>query len=263
MKMDNKKLNYYFERTLKHIHQVQINALYLIANCRSSLNMTDNEWLELAYNVAHHDRSKFSTEQFEPYVEFSWAMKNKEKLTQVQQEKFSEAWKHHYETENHHPERLKGHALKMSKVELVEVVCDLQAMADEFGEGSCMGYFITKWIPRQSENFYDDYDWEQTKIFMGDVICCLQNKGKGRVMKIEFVEELTDEKECEYLWGAGVNLDDWDYMLIMEYDPEKFAADNKPKSCTMERLLTGCCENKWYRLNFRGSERIIGIAYHA
>ena len=54
--------------------------------------------------------------------------------------------------------------------ELVEVCCDLQSMADEFNEGSCRGYFQNVWVKKQSENFYDDFDWEATKIFMCKVI---------------------------------------------------------------------------------------------
>jgi len=80
-------------------------------------------------------------------------------------------------------------------------------------------------------------------------------------MIIEFIETFTRE-DSDYLWGSGIDLDDYDYALIMEYDPKKFRPDNSPISDYLTRMLMGCCENKWYRLKFKGSEKIIGIAYH-
>ena len=82
-------------------------------------------------------------------------------------------------------------------------------------------------------------------------------------MKIEYIEEIKDEKEREYLWNEGVCLDDWDYMLVFEYNKKTFKSDNSPVQYNIERLLNGCCSNTWYRLNFRGSEKIIGVAYHS
>jgi hypothetical protein len=32
---------------------------------------------------------------------------------------------------------------------------------------------------------------------------------------------------------------------------------------TLDRLLTGCCSNTWYLIEWKGEKRAIGIAYHA
>lgn len=81
-------------------------------------------------------------------------------------------------------------------------------------------------------------------------------------MNIEFLQKLS-KAETDYLWSKGVDLDDWDYLLIMEYAEDYFNADNTPKSYVLGQLLTGCYRNVWYRVNFRGSEKILGVAYHS
>lgn len=82
-------------------------------------------------------------------------------------------------------------------------------------------------------------------------------------------DELPTE-EFDSLWDQGVDLDDWDYILAFE-EPSKIAVQQEdefntyyaPKSYTVERLLTGCCINRWYKANLFGKPRMIGIAYHA
>lgn len=92
-----------------------------------------------------------------------------------------------------------------------------------------------------------------------------------------------NEQESDYLWSAGVSLDDWDYALIT-FDLEAFEEvddmttewDEKkkdwvavpcktfgPKEYTLERLLTGCCANRWHKIKWQGKDAIIGLAYHA
>lgn len=107
-------------------------------------------------------------------------------------------------------------------------------------------------------------------------------------MKIEFFTDLDSfsKEEIEYLWKVGVCLDDWDYMLFFppevleeyEVEEEDWSYEMKeweykrpmikvkqyrPKDYNIDRLLTGCCNNKWYKINFRGAEIAIGIAYHS
>jgi hypothetical protein len=100
-------------------------------------------------------------------------------------------------------------------------------------------------------------------------------------MMISFTLLETDDltrEEVEDLWKQGVDLDDWDYMLVFD-DLLKFNRQSNctelpdpnfvesisyaPKSYSAERLLTGCCDNRWYKVIFRGGPRMIGIAYHA
>jgi len=180
------KIDRYFTRTLEHIQRVQNNTLYLVINHKGFSFSAANEKFvldeetcrELMYNVTKHDQSKFSTIQFKPYIESTEYyhqrnnLNNKDYDYPNSQVKFDVdmAVANHYNMENHHPEKYKGLAKKMSFVELVETVCDLQAMAQEFNEGSCRGYFENVWKKKQSENFYDDWDWEVVKEFMNQII---------------------------------------------------------------------------------------------
>lgn len=88
-----------------------------------------------------------------------------------------------------------------------------------------------------------------------------------------------DRKEIEYLWGQGVNCDDWDYMIMCapenveeveaelnQWDRDEGTTCKKVIQCRvngLSRLLTGCCDNTWYLINFRGKDVAIGVAYHA
>ena len=154
------------ERTFKHIQRVQNNALYLILNHCEYLELDIEECRELAENILHHDNSKFSVQQFQPYIDFSWIKKTKGNLTDKQQDAFDKAWKNHYTVENHHPEQFKGICGKLSKVEIIEIACDLQAMAQEFGEGDFLKYLNNKWVKDNSQYFYDDFDWGMTKVLL-------------------------------------------------------------------------------------------------
>jgi len=88
-------------------------------------------------------------------------------------------------------------------------------------------------------------------------------------MKFEFYETLEDEV-IDSLWKQNVNMDDWDYMLFF---PEKYKAEFpvgfddinlEPRSYNVDRLLNGCCSNKWYPVkDFMGKQGILGVAYHA
>lgn len=172
----NEMVKYYFDRTVAHIRRVQDNAFYLINNHADKLHLKTDDCRRLAYNIMRHDASKFSEEQFGAYVIFSWKKKNKEDLSYHEQCSFEKAWDHHYRTENHHPERLRGIAEVLLYVEMIEIVCDLQAMSQEFGQSSCREYFENTWCPKQEANFYDLYQWELTKNYMRRAITCLESR---------------------------------------------------------------------------------------
>lgn len=101
-------------------------------------------------------------------------------------------------------------------------------------------------------------------------------------MKLEYLEDLTD-KEQSTLREQEVCLDDWDYMLIV-YDVDQFqeteedreyysAVTHKdelkkvkvysPKLWHLDRLLTGCCSNIWYKIKWKGKFVMLGAAYHS
>lgn len=55
---------------------------------------------EMIQRVENHDKSKWSDEEFEPYRVQFFPDKNEKSNIKV----FSQAWKHHYENNDHHPE---------------------------------------------------------------------------------------------------------------------------------------------------------------
>ena len=89
-------------------------------------------------------------------------------------------------------------------------------------------------------------------------------------------------QEIDDLWGQDVNLDDWDFMLIVppdqvqEYDTTEdvYSPDTGrwrsvpckalgPIEYALQRFEVGCCSNKWYRVTFRGQRVAMLVTYHA
>jgi hypothetical protein len=175
------KLNHYIARTIEHIHRVQKNMVYLTTNCRAKLELNREDCRQLLFNVMKHDQSKFSVEQFEPYIELTeyyFQRKNLKNLAYEYPEgvkkKVDEAVIHHYKNENHHPEIFEGTIGKWSKLEAIETVCDLQAMAQEFNEGTCRSYFENVWKMKESKYFYDDFNWVEVTAWMDAAIKCFE-----------------------------------------------------------------------------------------
>jgi hypothetical protein len=85
-------------------------------------------------------------------------------------------------------------------------------------------------------------------------------------MKIEmYANRELEKSEIEALWEQKVNMDDWDYMLVVSTDEMQIDSYGQVHSVyPLERLLSGCCSNEWYSpVRFRGNLVAIGIAYHA
>jgi hypothetical protein len=86
-------------------------------------------------------------------------------------------------------------------------------------------------------------------------------------------KDITKE-ERDALWDAGVDMDDWDYMLII---PDKEITTTKwtnhpdtppnhgPLNYWLEHYLLDASwrrKTEWYRVEFRGEQVGMGIAYH-
>lgn len=75
------------------------------------------------------------------------------------------------------------------------------------------------------------------------------------------------EQEIEQFWLQGVNLDDWDYMVLVEpgsvwSHPEKLP--EQIRGIEGDMLLHGCSHNKWYEnVIWRGAFYDVGVAYHS
>ena len=87
-------------------------------------------------------------------------------------------------------------------------------------------------------------------------------------------EDLPNE-DCESFCAQNINMDDWDYMVLLE-DPDSLLAPAdeydrddecaEPYQChdwNVDRLLGPLGKSDWYRGLFKGKTYPIGIRYHA
>jgi len=151
--------------------------LYLVTNHLNPLELSMDDATNLMHNVMNHDRSKFSINQFKPYVEiteyhYQKAQGTEHKYTDDIQKIVDKAINEHYLVENHHPQRLENSLSTMNKYELIEVICDLQAMANEFNKDSCRDYFIQTWVVKHKKYFKD---FNTVYMFMIKVIECFES----------------------------------------------------------------------------------------
>ena len=96
----------------------------------------------LGDRIKRHDESKYSDEEFEGFRMHFHSINEKEK--QEHQEEYDEAWKHHYMTNDHHPEHWvhDGIVEEMSITAIAEMICDWQAMSFKYG-GTCLSWYNT------------------------------------------------------------------------------------------------------------------------
>lgn len=182
--MRRDKINRYFKRTVEHIHRVQNNMVLVVTDFRDYLSLSDENCRELVYSVMNHDRSKFSLEQFVPCIELTEYYYQRKVLGNTEYEyslertrkAVDEAWKNHYTVENHHPEKFKDDIGKWDKLTAIECVCDLQAMAQEFNEGTCRKFFEDVWKKKHYKYFYDDFNWYEVQHWMNLTIECFDDR---------------------------------------------------------------------------------------
>lgn len=129
--------DHFYRRTNNHIYLVREN-LYLWSEKYPNLSV---ELYERGYL---HDRSKFNEPERTPYIWRTWqsycTLNNipfqypKDMEKQVRDAIF-----HHITHNRHHPE-WHPDPDEMTKIDLIEMVCDWTAMGQEFGDKSAMGW---------------------------------------------------------------------------------------------------------------------------
>jgi hypothetical protein len=126
------------QRTNEHIERVR-RCLLLLADVTEF-------GAELVERAKVHDASKRSVEERIPYVwltEFHRRRRAGQPLEYPEgvAESVKRAIHHHVTSNRHHPE-FHADATEMSNVDLIEMVCDWTAMAQEFGQdgGSARGW---------------------------------------------------------------------------------------------------------------------------
>jgi hypothetical protein len=129
---------FYERRTAEHIERVR-NCLTLLADGSPYRD-------ELIERAKVHDASKYSPEERLPYVwltEYHRCRRSGEPFAYPEDmaERVTRAIRHHVTTNRHHPE-YHADPNDMSAMDLIEMVCDWTAMAQEFGEpgGSARGW---------------------------------------------------------------------------------------------------------------------------
>lgn len=129
---------FYERRTREHIERV--------ARCLALLAKVTDHGAELLERARVHDASKFGPEERTPYVwltEYHRRRRNGEPFEYPRgvTERVKLAVRHHVTTNRHHPE-FHADPNDMSEVDLIEMVCDWTAMAQEFGQdgGSARGW---------------------------------------------------------------------------------------------------------------------------
>ena len=121
---------FFEERTKSHIDKVEKNIQ------KVAVNSVYRE--ELLKRGANHDASKWSLEEMPPYIwltEF-YRCKNQNidfSYPEGVEEEVDKAFDHHVKNNSHHPEFHKS-INDMSDVDIIEMVCDWTAMAQELEE---------------------------------------------------------------------------------------------------------------------------------
>ena len=121
-------IDFYEKRTKGHIDRVRKN-LYNITEKMDDLNK-----VELMARAKEHDKSKYSKEEYIPYIWITWYHKEKKNGFEYPSgiEKITEgAWKHHKKVNSHHPEHYNKPS-DMSNEDIAEMVADWMAMSQEF-----------------------------------------------------------------------------------------------------------------------------------
>jgi hypothetical protein len=129
---------FYESRTKEHIERVR--------KCLTLLAAITDHGQELIERGKVHDASKFAAEERIPYVWLTEYHRRRRKGEPFEYpegvaERVKHAIHHHVTSNRHHPE-FHADPNEMSEVDLIEMVCDWTAMAQEFGQdgGSARGW---------------------------------------------------------------------------------------------------------------------------
>ncbi len=131
-------LAFFERRTKEHIERVR--------RCLGLLARVTPYGEELLERAAIHDASKFGAEERIPYVWLTEYHRRRRKgepfeYPEGMAERVTQAIHHHVTSNRHHPD-FHADPNTMSDVDLIEMVCDWTAMAQEFGQdgGSARGW---------------------------------------------------------------------------------------------------------------------------
>ena len=94
---------------------------------------------QLSLTIETHDASKFGDSEFDGYRAKYYPTQAESVNDQLQQEladRYEDCWKHHYTTNDHHPEYWYNEETKEAKdmplIAIIEMICDWEAMGMKF-----------------------------------------------------------------------------------------------------------------------------------
>lgn len=133
----------YYKYVTDHINNVHIAwAQFGIQLCQYLESKRENISASELYMSVHsrvfiHDKSKFSKEEYIPYVQKFYPWKDMDKTQEQIAEEFDDAWTHHIKHNDHHPEhwlqyselRKKNISVTMDNAAIVEMLLDWIAMS--------------------------------------------------------------------------------------------------------------------------------------
>jgi len=149
---EEEKVTFFMERTQEHIDRVQ--------NAAAKIAETYPELSGLVEQAEQHDASKFEEPEKSPYIELTWHKKQGTKVEGELADQIEQATLHHIKNNRHHPEfhledKSKANlsstnrddsievvdAQNMPALDVAEMVCDWQAMAEELQTNTAREWF--------------------------------------------------------------------------------------------------------------------------
>lgn len=131
-------VTFFERRTSEHIERVR--------DCLAVMASVTEHSVALAERARVHDASKFTPEERIPYIWLTESHRCRRagepfEYPDGMEARVREAIRHHVTTNRHHPE-FHDDPNEMTDVDLIEMVCDWTAMAQEFGQdgGSARGW---------------------------------------------------------------------------------------------------------------------------
>lgn len=128
-----------------HKQRVEKFADWLKENCPQVFDGVDLDAFDDV--IEEHDESKFSEEEFEPYAQ-RWYGDKKKTL------EYEEAWKHHWQNNEHHPEYWLGEDMPL--IYILEMLCDWGSFSIASGDMKELSdFYFNKAIDDPEKNLSD------------------------------------------------------------------------------------------------------------
>ena len=166
LNMINENLDGYQEEyknyIIEHKDRVKQFAEWLRGSCSEVFEGVDLEAFDEI--ISEHDESKFSEEEFEAYAQKFYGKQdiNGKPLDYVPG--YEEAWKHHWTTNEHHPEHWLGEDMPL--IYILEMLCDWGSFSIDKGDLTELSkYYYSEARDDEEKNLS-----ENTKIIIEEIL---------------------------------------------------------------------------------------------